>query len=68
MLLHIPFSAAHGYHVVKFHEDEAVCCISAARVVGEIEAGKCCVKWTDGEIYSATVLVSGKFLFVLDAM
>jgi len=52
---------------VKFEEDEAVYCIPASLIVGKTVGDKCKVKWTDGEIYSTTILVSGLFskLYIL---
>lgn len=52
---------------MKFEEDEAVYCIPASLIVGKTVGDKCKVKWTDGEIYNTTILVSGLFreLYIL---
>ena len=51
--------------MVRFTTDEAVSCVPAKFLVTPPteDNNNCEVKWSDGEIYDATVLASGREIF-----
>ena len=56
-----------SHFVVKFLVDETVCVIPRKNVVSEIVPSvgdKCDVKWSDGDILTATLLAAGKTTYI----